>query len=274
MVADIDTYFFPWHFIPALLFIGLWVFGGGWLFWRGLCRNCPDLPRRRLKYPGGILAALVTGACWIFVGLLVFYFFHKLGKQIETNLYLAGGVAGFIAGLVAALTAAYGLLGLSAKLTLKVAARPFLTFICAAGVIAVVVAPISLHQGRAKLAKDDCLRNLSEIRYTMLASSRSGNAPKSLQALVDQKQVSQSQINCPGAPARTVGYFYIPWNKKNINTENAILLCDFAENHAGGRNLLLADWKTGFYSDKEFGELLKLPINQVFAKALAEAEKK
>jgi hypothetical protein len=275
LVANIEDYYHQWQLIPAGVFVLGWVLGGGWLFLRGL-RKHSDAPARRLKFQRGLLASVTSGLAGMIVGLLLAALFYRISQRLYADWYITlGVVVGAVVGVVASYVTAYIVLGLTGKTTLKVATPPILGMVALAGALVAAFAPMTCSQTMAKLAREDCENNIKAIRYSLALHSRAGLMPKDLDALLQSGSLKDRNVRCPGNKNRAMGYFYMPRDaKKNQNPEQVLIVCDFAGNHPGGRNVIFADWRSDWLSDSEFENLLNLPVNQVFAKALRAAEPK
>ena len=277
MVASIDSYLHVWQWAPVGFFIVAWLLGGGWLFQRELLK-ASGVPQRRVRFGRGMLASFVTGLAGVFVGLLVWFLFYSMAKRFEEPaLNYAGIAAGVAAALVAAYLAAYVVLGLPARRTLAVTWRPVAAVFALAAIVTAACAPASIAQTRTAQAKEDCALNMTAIANSF-HFQRFLETPQSLRDLVANKLLHDEQIRCPACKKE---YFYMPVKQAaNINGSinktlgKMLVVCDLAGNHPGGRQVVFADWSSGWKTDSEFDELLKLPVNETFAKELQKAESK
>lgn len=275
VVADIDSYLHAWQWAPLGAFVLAWLLGGGWLFWRQLLK-VSETNRRRVKFGRGLLASFATGVAGIVIGLLVGVLFYHMGKRFALP---ALGYVGVAVGAMMALAAAYAMgymvLGFSARRTLTVTWRPIIAVFAMAAVTAAACAPTSISQTRAEGAKNACAWNIVAIANGL---RQSFGAPKNLRDLVVGKHVRETQICCPASGKE---YFYMPIHRtsKLDNAldkmfDKALVVCDLAGNHPGGRHVIFANLACAWETDGEFEELLKLPVNEAFAKELQKAESK
>lgn len=275
VIADIDSYLYVWQWAPLSVFVAAWLLGGGWLFRREL-RKVSELPRRRVKFGRGLLAAFTTGLAGMVVGLLVGVLFYQMGKRFQLPaLGYAGIAVGAIMSLVAAYATSYMVLGLSARRTFAVAWRPIVAVFVLAAIVAAACAPTAISQTRAQEAKYECARNILAIAH---AFQQSFKAPKDLQDLVAGKYLRDAQIYCPASKKK---YFYMPIHRTDTldnmidkRLDKMLMVCDLAGNHLGGRHVIFASLFCSWKTDSEFDDLLKLPVNEAFAKELQKVESK
>jgi len=252
-----------------------WLLGGGWLFRRELLK-ASDVPQRRVKFKRGLLASFTTGFAGIVAGLMVGLLFYRMGKRFEQpELDYAGVAAGVIVALAGAYAMGYVVLGLSARRTLAVAWRPILMVYAMAAIVVAACAPITISQTKAEEAKSACARNMDAIAYAL---HRAQETPKDLRTLIAGGQLHDGQIHCPACKKE---YFYLPVQRtvkldKMLDKmpNKMLVVCDFAGSHSGGRHVVFANGACEWRTDGEFDELLKLPVNEAFAKELQKAEAK
>jgi vacuolar-type H+-ATPase subunit I/STV1 len=269
VVADIDSYLHVWQWVPVGVFVVAWLLVGGWLFRRELLK-VSDVPQRRVKFGRGLLASFTTGLAAIFVGLLIGLLFYRMGLRFEMPaLDYVGAVAGVVMALVAAYVIGYVVLGFSAKQTFHVVWRPVVAVFAMAAIVTAACAPATISQTKADEGRKACGRNMTAIAYSL---RRTRETPRNLQALVSGRQLHDEQIRCPASKKE---YFYMPVKRtgkldkmldKMLN--KTLVVCDLAENHPGGRLVIFANWSCEWKTDSEFDELLKLPVNEAFAKEL------
>ena len=269
MIADINSYLHVWQWAPLGVFVVAWLLGGGWLFRRELLK-VSDVPQKRVKFGRGLLAAFTTVLAGILVGMLVGFSFYRIGQRFEQPaLDYVGIVAGVMMALLAAYVAGYVVIGLSAKQTFKVAWRPVVLVYAMAAIVAAACAPATISQTKAEETKKACSLNMTAIAFSL---RRTRETPKDLQSLVSRRQLHDEQIHCPACKKE---YFYMPIKRtgkidkmvdKMLN--KTLVVCDLTGNHAGGREVIFANWTCEWRTDSEFDELLKLPVNEAFAKEL------
>jgi hypothetical protein len=153
--------------------------------------------------------------------------------------------------------------------------RPIVAVFAMAAVTAAACAPTSISQTRAELAKNECAWNIVAVANAL---RRSFEIPKDLRDLVAGKYLKDAQICCPASEKE---YFYMPIHRtakldKVLDKmfDKALVVCDLAGNHPGGRHVVFANLAYAWETDGEFDELLKLPVNEDFAKELQKAESK
>ena len=184
-----------------------------------------------------------------------------------------GLVAGTMTALAAAYVIGYVVLGLPARRTLKVAWRPVGAVFALAAMIAAACAPTTISQTKAELIRNECARNMEAIAFNLKGY---GELPKDLRAMVADKHLHADQILCPACGKE---YFYMPVTRTarldkmhDTRLNKMLVVCDLARSHPGGRLVIFADWSWNWKTDSEFDELLKLPVNEAFAKELQKAE--
>jgi hypothetical protein len=271
VLADITSYLYAWQWAPVGVFVAAWLVGGGWLFRRELMK-ASGLSRRRMKFRRGLLASFTTGCAGILIGLLVGLLFYHMGRRFKLPaLDYVGVAAGAMMALAAAYVASYMLLGLSARRTVAVAWRPIVSVFAVAAIMTAACAPAAIYQTKVEEAKTACGWNMAAIAFRL---QQSFIAPKDLQALVAGKHLRDAQILCPASKKE---YFYMPVHESALLDEmpdKTLVVCDLAGNHPGGRHVVFADWSSAWKTDDEFDALLKLPVNEIFARELQKAESK
>jgi hypothetical protein len=271
VLADITSYLYVWQWAPVGVFVAAWLVGGGWLFRRELMK-ASGLSRRRVKFRQGLLASFTTGCAGILLGLLVGLLFYHLGRRFKLPaLNYVGVAAGAMMALAAAYVAGYMILGLSARRTLTVTWRPIVAVFAMAAIVTAACAPASVSQTRAEEGKTACARNMAAIAFRL---QQSFVLPKDLQALVAGNHLRDAQIHCPAGKKE---YFYMPVHETALldkMLDKTVVVCDLAGNHPGGRHVVFADWSCAWKTNDEFAELLKLPVNEAFARELQQAESK
>jgi hypothetical protein len=273
VIADIFSYFHPWHWWIVAAFVVVWLLGGSWLFNRGLAQigQVGNARSRRPKPQRGFGICLATILSGLAAGALVAYLFHRLSVRYEdiTFVFIGLGLA-FVVALVVAQMMAYVVLGLTARQTLRVSWKPIVAIYVIGAAMVAATAPMAISQTMVEEAKEKCQSNMTSISHVL---SLHYNMASDLDSLVKNKQVTGSQILSPVSKSK---YFYMP-AKRLKDTVSVLVVCEQAGNHPGGRHAVVMDndiLSARWFSETEFKEWLKLPVNETFAKALAKAESK
>ena len=210
-------------------------------------------------------------------------------QRSSTGLAIAAlvlGICGFIPclGLLAApLGIIFGIVVLAKKRPGRGMAAGGL----AAGVISLVVygvwiassVPAAINAFRTLAqqmpAVSGCTVRLTAIgsAMQMYVSDRDGVFPATLQVLIDEGLLDESEpVVCPSSsPASDGGYFYLAPPAGAVGS--VVVACDLVDNHEGiGRGVLFSDGEVRWMQEAQFQQMLALPPNAPFAKALAEAE--
>ena len=133
--------------------------------------------------------------------------------------------------------------------------------------------PLAFAQTRARDRRNICTGRLERL-YDALSMyrARHGTLPTSLTELVDARYIPSAHLVCPARDDLETGYFYLLRAMSNISGDQGILACDLRGNHSDSRGVLFANGDCFRYREDEFQELLQLPVNAVFAQALAAAQ--
>ena len=271
MLAGIRDYLYPWQIPLILLLISGCIFGGGYLFFLLLKRLHPE---KGVKIGQAIGMVVLAGAGG-FVATLVGYF---LVDTISAALRTSAIMAGLVAFIIVSYLIFYSMLNLSAKETLRVsgpaiaAVVVFTMVVGAAGGIPAYRKTQFKHNSQVSVQKLSKQINTGVIHY----EARMGQPPPTLEALV-QDDISPQDLICPINPRRKIGYFYMPSPSRSRRRQgmvNRIRACEFKVPNCDDRAVLMCDGIARRYEEVDFQELLRLPENIAFAKALSEVERK
>lgn len=268
---------YPWQIPFLLAFLAGWLLGGAWLFRWSIRRFSPQ-PRLRFKHY--VLIAFLTPLAGFAVGGALLFMVYAIGIRLGADWRVPAAIVGGIVSILVAFVTAYAMLNATLKQALRAGAVPLgavFLLTAAVGVSCVLPALSIRHEGAAVFR---CRENIGEIARALSAykGDAQGLLPSSLQRLVDDPRfrspIRPEMLACPAADPSSVGYFYLRTGRygERIGEKRTIVLCDLKGNHAKARNIVFADGNYRPVWEQEFQDLLGLPENKEFAKALALAE--
>ncbi len=276
MLAGIRDFLHLWQ-IPLLVFMLL-----AW-FWLGSSLLLKSLTKRqypkRIRFGDCVLIMLLVALAAGLLGLGAIFFIRNLCAALDLpNMTFAIIAAPIltVTTFIAAWLVFYAMLELSLGATLKAALKPLLVLFLIEGALVTGGGLFALAIHRTQLARNNCMRNIGQlnIAFHQYFSNFSVPAPDT-QVLVDRNFAKVNRLACPAASDRDGDYFYHPADVTPPETlTKKLLLCDFARNHPNGRNVLRINGDMEWVNEKTFQQILQLPENAEFAKALAEAEAK
>ena len=282
MLAGINNYLYSWQLVPMFLFFLGWTIGGGLLLHRGVKKEGSI---RRPKVAKSVGAMVLAGFGAAVGAAAVLLFLNKIGDVTQTNLRIASGVVGGLVAMGLAFLVVYTVLGLSAKATVKVALSAMVLVIVLGLVLGATAAVPAYFLTQEKLNDNECKKNVAWIAVAL----QGREFPENLDVLVKNRDLAASAIQCPAAE-NDAGYFYRPLSGDTLIEANTLVLCDFEGSHDGRRSIIFVRTDVGAdgkpvlrialqsrldrqnVSESEFQDLLKLPQNEEFAKALAKAQ--
>lgn len=285
MLASARDYLFMWQLPLLLVFLGGWVFGGGWLLHRTVQRLAGG--DRKATLPRCVVAVLLAGLGGAFGGAVLFGLINKIGAVTDAELLIPGLVIGALVALVLGYLVIYAMFSMSAKRTLKVAAVPMVGVVLLAGVVAAAAGVPAWYIRQGQIARDSAEQRLRYIHAAVrnyqldrAAGGRLGPMPPSLDVLVQERIVDAKILKSPGLPDRDKAFFYHPPAELTFGEADSKLLACEVASHDGGRAVLLIRPAPGddtrgearWLSDEEFEQLLQEPQNREFAEALRAAE--
>jgi hypothetical protein len=232
----------------------------------------PEFRRPKIGRCIGInLVAAVAGTMSAGAFFLLVY---GIGMATDTNLKTYAAIVGMVMALPAMLAGMYAMLELPLAQSLKLSVRPLVLMV----VIGVPLGADALWRTRAQVRHEKrtarCINNLNALWHALVAYQHSyGDPAPDLQTLVDAGEAEQALLKCPGAPDREIGYFYVQVGVGGPDdSSRKIIVCDFAGNHPGKRNVLLSNGAAMTDTRADFAARLEHEQNRKFADALKAAE--
>lgn len=268
MLADIFEYWHSWHWYIVLAFVVVWLLGGTWLFNRPL-RKLATVSGKRYKPHKGLYAAALTVLSGVVFAALTAYLFHRLSVKLEMpSIAFAGLGVGLIVGVILSILMSYVVLNLPAGQSFRLSWLPIVLIFGFGAALVAATAPLAASQTETKKVRDKCDNNMIVLTHVL------GSMPESLDFLVKTKKIPETYITCPATNRK---YLYLP-TKRRKDMENALVVCEQAGNHPGGRHVVVVD-KDGMLlakwaNEEDFQSWLKLPANKAFDKMWAQSEAK
>lgn len=136
----------------------------------------------------------------------------------------------------------------------------------------------ALNRARELAKRAMCGANLNGIGKAMslYAASYRDEFPPDYQTLLKDHLVTERSFMCPSVPPNkpVPHYFFFPPKDGNSASGDAMMVCDFRDNHRGEfRNVLLVSGYILQLTEAQFQARLALPMNAKFAAALRQAER-
>lgn len=273
LALSLDSYIYSWQLLLIPIFLAGWVFVGSRLLRRSM-RKQPSIKRLQMgKCISGAIFSVLAGMITLGVILMLF---RVVGEALEHPLkgLIIGAAPGIVLGVLLAVIVIYVMFGLSFKDSIKTTMPMLGGVALVAIVLGAIAGPITYYMGTNKSNAADCRKNLYVIFRSLPGEGSITEMPQSLQILADKNLVKNGVLCCPGRSDKSNrSYFYLP-RKLAKDRDKELLICDFKGNHPDGRNVVTTNpqFTSMWLSEKDFGDILKLPINAEFAKALADAE--
>jgi len=148
------------------------------------------------------------------------------------------------------------------------------------GSVTMIVQPVLLVpaiQRAVELAnRAACAANLNSLGKAVAihrAEDRNARFPKNTEVLIERGLITEDAFKCPSVEHGGRSYFYyFPAKEPDNWSGKALMACDLKDNHGGeGRAVAYISGAARFMKEAEFQELLALPENADFARAMKDA---
>ena len=271
LLASVADYVGIWVVLVGAPLLAVWVVGGGFLLQRAIQ---PDVSRRQGRLGRCCLISFLNVVAGVVAGGITMFLVDTIDKRIGPDLRWATLVAGLLGFLAVTVVVLYASFEFSFRRTARLWGRAYLGVLVLA---LLVTAPVGWYVYKSRqtmVARGYSAVQLQRLYKAVVRCGR-GMAPDTLSWLVERNDLNNQDLQCYRNRGRAVDFFY---QKRTIlsptEASREVFACDFIDNHGGtGRVVILTNGEAGWYDADKLPELLKLPENQDFAEALAEAEK-
>lgn len=270
MLADITDHLYSWQLIPILLMAAAWVAGGGFL----LKKCAVKAGAAKLRFGHSCITMFFAALASILAVSVIALAAKKLGEAFDVNLFTTGIIGGGLLAIGFFFLVIYSMLDLPFKKSLRAALPTFVVMVVLMGVMGAIVIPISTAQTRQRRGVENCQTITAHLAEYFCLFSRPADFPANLHQL-DNANGIKFKLRCPARP-NIDSYFYL--RPRDIPAKDQVILCDLADNHNGiGRSVIIMKdglWRSQWVTELEFQELMQLPVNAPFYKALLAQQNK
>ena len=263
-----------WHVPIGVLMAVIWLALGCSLLLKALSKS--QYPKR-IDMGRCFVIMLVTGVAVTAIDAAVFKLLVRIREVFELSSASSAVTGAIILPILTVLVAwlvIYAMIEYSMGKAFKVAIVPLLVITVLEGALTAGAAVPAVYLNRAKIGQKNCWRNFFYLENSMRRYFlRTGVPAEKLEDLIETNLLTPSRLVCPSNPSSKSGYFYLPADiQPGESVTKKLILCDFSDNHRGGRNGMFVNGMFSWKSNKDFSDLLELPENKDFAKALRNAE--
>lgn len=267
MLAAMSDYFVLWQLPLWGVLVAGWIFGGGYLLFRGLRKA--GVGGKRFK-PGRCFSAMMlSGLAGALAGGIFGALVFKVGKMMQANAIVPAAIVAVVITLAIAYLVIYAMFEARAATALKVF-LPAIGMIVVLGVAVGCAAFVPQHFAvKFERGKNACGANFERIQFA-LRTYHLGAAPaQQLDELVKSQAIGAQNIVCS---VSKLPYYYRPSRLDASGESNRIVACDCDDSHGKGRWVLAANGQRTWYTTQEFAALLAQEVNRPVAEALQQSK--